>query len=591
MEYFINQLKNRLSEANPDEDLVKRILPDEKDAGEFQSRVVDEDGEIVKYAFIEEIVYHLCNRDTEKAKEIAKANSVSHRDFIGVVEITFDFVSWKNIPEAAFSLIDNFSLDEKKTTYGVLLYVRHLIGAENYKKSSEILRKYRGNIIPEQITQWGVRVFEQAMTFDPSEKKRDYTKAFKIREMFTLDTGVTSSLALEQYDYNMVRENFLTAARIAKVFDLDKTRMKRAAAKAFDVEFGKFKEKSEKGGYSNDITLSFDDPYLRSVDIVNEFSILEERRSGDAFSQVYYKEVSDAAFFFLKKLLSIPASDTINFFTQSFLSANIISDFYLNDVINIDRASASDQIIGEIVRNLDNTVFDLEQAELFYKPILKLYTTYSSHKYTLARIAYRLFEIFVKNDKIDLAYKSYVDFKYEKKEVIGTLMNRCLLYLQVNRIEEFESAINMFSIGDELGKNQEFMERIYSYFERSMRAKSYEIAQRLSSMFSIPQKRINSAAVELCRELLVREEDDEIIKIMYKFELTYKHLKKIFNEIYSIRVSSSWQKGNEFRKKFGITIIDIGFLRWFFSEVFRMKRFSHWFTGDEIEVEKKPDKK
>jgi len=587
MDIFINQLKIKLSERTPDNELIERIMPSAEGDWKYQPKVNDEGEQIIEFTYLEEIVHYLCCGNIDMVRKIAGAHNISNKDLIRIAEITFDFVIWKNIPETAFFIVDYFLLDEKKTTHGVLCYVRELINEGNYQKASEIIQSYKGKIIAEQMTQWGIRLFKQMMTFDKSETERDYTKAFKIQEIFFLKPNITEPYALIQYDYNMSREIYQTAAEIAKVFQVGKTRMKRAAIEAFKLEFQKFKEKADRGEYSEKIELKLDDPYVNAVNILNEYAIMEERRSTDAFAQSYYMEASDAAFFYLKKIISLPESQKISFFTKSFLTAIIITDYNLNDIINIERATASDQIIGEIVQKLDNIIINLNQAELHYTPVLKLYNVFSSHKSTLIRLAYRLFDIFVKNDNIELSYKTFIDFKLEKREILKTLMNKCLIFLKLKNIKEFTRIIETFSIVSDLKNVNEFTEQVYRNFDKYIFNKSYDAANTISSIFKFPKKRIVSSTVSFCKELLLKEDDDEVIKIMYKFDLSNKDLRNVFNEIYNIRITSSWKKGYNFRTKFGISIMDVGFFKWLTGEILRLERIASLYYGEDIITKKK----
>jgi len=587
MDIFINQLKIKLSEKTPDNELIERIMPSADRDWKYQPKVTDGKEQIIEFTYLEEIVHYLCCRNIDMVRKIAGAHDVSNKDLIRIAEITFDFVIWKNVPETAFFIVDYFLLDGKRTTYGVLFYVRELINEGNYQKASEIIQSYRGKIITEQMTQWGIRLFKQMMTFDKSEVERDYTKAFKLQKIFSLKPNITEPNALIQYDYNMSRGNYQTAAEIAKVFQLSTTRMKRAAIEAFKSEFEKFVEKAERGEYCKKAELTPDDPYVNAVNILNEYAIMEERSLTDAFAQTYYREASDAAFFFLKKIINLPESEKVSFFTKSFLTASLINDYNLNNIINIDRATASDQIIGGIVRKLDQIIINLNQAELHYTPILKLFNVFSSHKSNLIRLAYRLFDIFVKNDKIELSYKTFIDFKLEKREILKTLMDRCLIFLKLKNIKEFAGIIEKFSITSDLKNVNEFMEQVYLNFDKHIFSKSYDSANTISSIFKFPKKRIVSSTVCFCKELLLKEEDDEVIKIMYKFDLSNKDLHNVFNETYNIRITSSWKKGYDFRMKFGISIMDVGLFKWLLGEILRFERIASWYYGEDIITKKK----
>ena len=587
MDIFINQLKIKLCEKTPDNELIARIMPGAEVDWKYQPKVTDDKEQIIEFTYLEEIVHYLCYRNIDMVRKIARDYDVSNKDLIRIAEITLDFLIWKNVPEAAFFIVDNFFLDEKRTTNGVLYYVRELINKGNYQKASEIIQSYKGKVITEQMTQWCIRLFKQMMTFDKSETERDYTKAFKLQEIFFLKPNITEPYTLIEYDYNMSQENYQTAAEIAKVFQLSKTRMKKAAIEAFKLEFQKFREKADRGEYCEKIELTLDDPYVNAVNILNEYAIMEERRSTDAFAQIYYREASDTAFFFLKKIISLPESEKISFFTKSFLTASLIGDYNLNEIINIERATASDQIIGEIVRKLDHIIINLNQAELYYKPVLKFFNVFSSHKSTLIRLAYRLFDIFIKNDKIELSYKTFIDFKLEKREILKTLMNRCLIFLKLKNIKEFTGIIETFSIVSDLKNVNEFMEQVYLNFDKYIFNKSYDTANAISSIFKFPKKRIVSSTVCFCKELLLKEEDDEVIKIMYKFDLSNKDLRNVFDEIYNIRITSSWKKGYDFRIKFGISIMDVGFFKWLLGEILRFERIASLYYGEDINAKKR----
>ncbi|NVM03447.1 MAG: hypothetical protein HWN67_14045 [Candidatus Helarchaeota archaeon] len=587
MGLFINQLKIRLSEATPDNELIERILSGEERDWKYQLKLVDENEYPIEFAYLEEIVHYLCYRNIDMVRKIAKARMVSNKDLTRIAEITYDFAVWKNIPKTAFFIVDNFMLDEKKTTYGFLHYLRELINEGDYQRASEIVKNYKGKVIPEQMRQWGCRLFEQAMTFSKSETERDYTKAFKIKEIFSLKPELTESHALIQYRYNMSKGNHLTAAEIARILQLDKRRMKKAAIMVFKSEFDKFKKKFGRGEYHERISLTLDNPYVQSVSILKDYAIMEEKFSTDPSERTYYGEASDAAFSFLKRIISLPESEKVSFFTKSFLSASLIADYNLMDMKNVERATASDQIIGQITRKLDEIITNINQAELYYKPVLRLFNIFSSHRLALKYLACRLFDIFVENDKIELSHKTYTDFALEKREILETLMNRCLILLKLKKIEEFAGFIERFSIVSDLKKVDEFMEQLHPYFDKYIYDKCYDAANTVQSIFKFPKKRVVSSAVYFCRRLMLNEEDDEVIKIMDKFNLSNRDLSKVFNEIYNIRITHSWKKGYDFRMKFGISVMDVGLFKWLFGEILRFNRIVYLYLGEEIDVEKK----
>ena len=101
MDIFINQLKIRLSESNPDKELIDRILPEEGKEKIFQPKIIDGNGNVSEYSYIEEIVYHLCFGNLNSIKKIAETHGISNKNITQIAEITFDFVSWKKIPEAS----------------------------------------------------------------------------------------------------------------------------------------------------------------------------------------------------------------------------------------------------------------------------------------------------------------------------------------------------------------------------------------------------------------------------------------------------------------------------------------------------------
>ena len=587
MDLFINKLRIKLSESTPDNELIERILPKEDKDWKYESKIFDEKGEVREYAFLEDIVYFLCCKNIDAVKKVATDNNVSNKDLIKLTEITLDFAVWKNIPDCAFYIIDNFLLDENRTTYGVLLYVKKLLDESDFQKASDVIKNYRRKIIPEQLSQWGLRLFEQAMTFEGSVKERDYTKAFQIKKIFLLEPETINYYAHIQYDYNMNNGYYLQAAEIAKVFQLDRTRMKRAAIKAFEIEFKKFREKFDNGDYVEKSSFKPDDPYIHAVSILSEYDIMEERHSTDAFATIYYKEASDIAFFFLKKIMDLSESRNVNFFIKSFFCSNIIADYHLYDVVNIERAVASNQIIGEVVKKLNKFINNVEEAENYYKPVLKLFSIYTSHKSSILDIACKMFDIFVKSDKIEQSYKTYVDFKLEKSEITKILMNRCLVLLKRRKVEEFLDFIETFSIVSDLKEINEFMEQVYINFDKYIFERYFDDAIAISAVFKFPRKKIVSTACFFCKELLLKEDDDGAVNVINKFDLSYSNLKKVFSDIYNIRVNLSWKKGYDFRLMFGISVANIGFFKWVLREIFRLERLSTWYLGKEIDAKKK----
>ncbi len=587
MDLFINKLRIKLSESTPDNELIERILPKEDKDWKYESKIFDEKGEVREYAFLEDIIYFLCCKNIDAVKKVATDNNVSNKDLIKLTEITFDFTVWKNIPDCAFYIIDNFFLDENRTTYGVLLYVKKLLDESDFQKASDVIKNYRRKIIPEQLSQWGLRLFEQAMTFEGSVKERDYTKAFQIKKIFLLEPETINYYAYIQYDYNMNNGYYLQAAEIAKVFQLDRTRMKRAAIKAFEIEFKKFREKFDNGDYVEKSSFKPDDPYIHAVSILSEYDIMEERHSTDAFATIYYKEASDIAFFFLKKIMDLSESRNVNFFIKSFFCSNIIADYHLYDVVNIERAVASNQIIGEVVKKLNKFINNVEEAENYYKPVLKLFSIYTSHKSSILDIACKMFDIFVKSDKIEQSYKTYVDFKLEKSEITKILMNRCLVLLKRRKVEEFLDFIETFSIVSDIKEINEFMEQVYINFDKYIFERYFDDAIAISAVFKFPRKKIVSTACFFCKELLLKEDDDGAVNVINKFDLSYSNLKKVFSDIYNIRVNSSWKGGYDFRLMFGISVANIGFFKWILREIFRLERLSTWYLGKEIDAKKK----
>ena len=169
-------------------------------------------------------------------------------------------------------------------------------------------------------------------------------------------------------------------------------------------------------------------------------------------------------------------------------------------------------------------------------------------------------------------------------------MDRCLILLKRRKVEEFLSFIETFSIVSELKEINGFMEQVYINFDKYIFERYFEDAVAISSVFKFPSKRIVNTACYFCKELLLKEDDDGAINVINKFDLSYTNLKKVYNDIYNIRVNSSGKKGYDFRLKFGISIVDIGFFKWILGEIFRLERLSTWYFGKEIDAKKKnPD--
>ena len=150
------------------------------------------------------------------------------------------------------------------------------------------------------------------------------------------------------------------------------------------------------------------------------------------------------------------------------------------------------------------------------------------------------------------------------------IKKKTLEILEKQDYDTFEKFLNIFTGHDILGRlrnDQDFLSKIYFSYQNAVYSGDFEFALKLCDVFKFSGQRRIEPVRSRINELLNTSKDQEASRLMKLFKVKARHIGNLMLDQYIKRTETSVSDASDFRQKFGIGISDIGFMRWFFTEV------------------------
>jgi len=521
---------------------------------------------------IEEVVKLLYQTDVDAAERYGDYVGLTKEDMLELAKIAFDIAKYKNKIENMYALTRQFLLGEKRVNEAVNPKIFNFISEKKYNEAQSLKKKYQRIITREREEKYGMEFFERAMTFGTSQQDRDYETAYWIKKIFNVSDKDTAHLAEVQFEYCLKHDQYSKAVELAENFNLSQEKLYKAVTFAFREKFEKFIGKFDKKEYSGRVKLEDDDPYKQSIELLNKYNVFEkDKKSRDV--QGYVKNIKDVAYSFLKKLSYFDEYKDVDLQAKSFFCLSIIADFNLADKSDKVRSEECANISDTILNSMSDNIKGLKDAREYHEMVMKITEEAALQKVTTKKVGTKIFDIYLDNNQFKPMREIYDALKLELNDVFPSLRKKCFDFIEKNDMDSFKKLNGLFDIKDQLNSNEDFLARIYHLFRDLIYSDEFVSALELSRNFKISSKRKLEPLRQKISEFLHQKKDKDARKIIKAFNVKNNQISDILLTIYKKRVAKSVKEGVHFRNSFNISVNEIGFFTWFFTEVFKMPLF------------------
>ena len=566
---YIERLAANLNSTNPDPELITNIL--EKKRSELVEAVNNNEelDSIKMNEAVDEIISLLYQDDKENAERYEKYISLTESEMTEVAKVTFDIARYKNETDRMFSLIHHFQLGNKRIAEAVLPRMYESIKESKHEKAVSLMNKYKDKLPHDMLTQYGMRYFNKEMTFEKGEIERtfNYRCASIIKKIFELDDKITSELAGAQYEYNIINENFEQAVDIVKKYHLSDDKLKKAVAFEFKRVFYDFVEKLKNNGYARGAEPGDDDPYKRAVTLITENKLIQTPKTNNKALIKYIGDIKNSAYNFLEKLVHSEDYDEVDLVVKSSFCANIICDFRLTDSKDKDKVKECEYIISNVLSKIDQELKNVSDAFEFHEMLAKIYKQSPVFKVPARKVGVRIFEVYLDNNQLQPLHEIYCDLELTMKEVFLPLKKKSLEFIEKKEMDSFNRLANSFDIVPRLNGNDDFLIKLYQIYRDLIYADELQDALELTGKFRLSsQKKLEPLKAKIS-EMLLHNKDDEALSIIRAFNIKNNQIRNILVRTYLRRVDKEPELGSMFRSKFNVSVMDVGFMVWLFTEV------------------------
>ena len=506
--------------------------------------------------------------DYDKARNEKQLHLIEDDDFYSLIEkCYYELIKSKEYSKA-IDLCETFDLGFQKIQEAASQQYRDYLSQGKYEQAINWGMDYQLPL--NELQQSAMRAFEN---FIASGK---ITKAIDIKDRFKLPKESISNLTINAFNKTFGIGSYEIAAQLGREFNLSKKRTTVAAVKAltnmmnktrFDkiVQYEKwynifsdsaFELLSEKD--INAFVTAFVDNFIKSYlndnninylrEVINDINLLKGRFNNP----------------FIVKLLNSMFLELTNKHNQYLFERNIPEalsmkeDFELLDDLNTSE--------------LKNTIIDTAQQvnrelieEEDFKQALRIKNEYRLYDFNIIQnsldFANNVSIIMLKKgfDKGDLQLVNSVIHDY--KMSIGFVREEAVKYIPTliknGKYSETFEVIEKLKINTSDSVLQDLG---HSIFEKSFRAKKYELASNIALHFNIEDADALKAAFFAWQRKMQRYEFDEALRLKKKFKLSAKATQDVAKEIY--KKLSNENRKDEAKKIKKTYRISLSFFDW-----------------------------
>jgi len=578
-EQLLSELKKQFIGTVPPGDVIKNVLSEK----ESQTLSVIYDGGKLNYdqmrVGLEEVIRLIYENSFKKVKNLARLLNLRKPEILDLARIAFDIASTHNQYENMYEIMIHYHLDPKRFALGSAHYIKMLVEKGLIDQAYNFKKEYLRNADSDTFVSLGENIFKESMSFSSEEEQRDYSKAIELKKLFNLNDKTTQQFALSQYEYNINHGNYIEAATLGKMFHLPPGKIHSAAFQIFQQEFNKFEAELESGDYSRRTKSSEDDHYTIAVKVLKDFGVLDKEKGKDKESENCRREIRNKGIAVAKNLVFFYKYGDINNKTATLLGCKIIADFRLFEEENETRRTEYMAIAKQAVGFLKDSIRSMQDAHEYYDVVALIYKQAPTLQGQLREVGEIIFDMALDYSLVKLLQKTVEDFELNIKDRFPSLKKKCLDLLENKNWDDFKTLTDSFHLVEKLNTDEDFLSKLYTVYQELISSQNYDDAIKITRVFRFSlQKRMAPIRIIL-HSLLIKENDEEAIKILKTFNIRVPEFKKVFIDAYIRRVTKNSHFGSIFRKKFGLSIGQIGLGTWFFSEVLISPFLRRIFTG------------
>jgi len=534
----------------------------------LDARIIDEivDGHRENEEFTSEItqmLFYLFHEKMNKANELSIKHKLSPSQIKKLVEIVC-FLSLKlSMFEKFNTLIKYYNLENIIIERVILKILEVRVKEKNFKEVDVLLKEFKLYVDEKSIKSLGMRLFQEIF-LEKDNKNKDYSAALKIRGYFSLIDIPVFGIITREYNQLFSSSRFLTAARIARDFELNEVLVRKAGFNAFQTKLERFKENLLTGRYKgSEIGSKKDDPYFMALKIVIDYKLLNNVNG----TEDYYKlQVVDK----LKELLKNIAYNEfllnrdITIVTMSL--SKIVTDYNLMKLSGIYFKKELDDIVLYLVNRLDTIINNLETAVDYYDALINLKELYGVYSNKIKNIGKRIVKYFIEKDMFSDASRGIRDFNFDSVEFIDELEEKTLSLLKEGRIQIFGYLAEELGIAEEFANDSDFFRAVYAEFKRYVSSNEILNAEIIIKHFNFQREIVLEPLKKLLKKFLDERDYNLVKMIRFKFSIQLSEITELMRNAYK-EVCTSEGKGKDFRMEFNLSIPYVGIINWIFGEL------------------------
>ncbi len=259
--------------------------------------------------------------------------------------------------------------------------------------------------------------------------------------------------------------------------------------------------------------------------------------------------------------------DEIDLIVKASFCANIICDFRLTDSTDKDKVKECEYIISNVLSKIDQELKSVSDAFEFHEMLAKIYKQSPTFKAPARKVGIRIFEVYLDNNQLQPLQEIYGDLELTMKDVFLPLKKKSLEFIEKKDMDSFNRLANAFDIVSRLNGNDDFLVKLYQIYRDLIYADELQNALELTNKFRLSfQKKLEPLKAKIS-DMLLHNKDDEALSVIRAFNIKNNQIRNILVRTYLRRVDKEPQLGSMFRAKFNVSVMDVGFMVWFFTEV------------------------
>ncbi len=576
IEKVVEGIKKELIGKYRDKNLINKIVEDPDVGEQFYKEAVEiGDNPVERYRFIYlSIISKIFHSKSEEIKKIKDSFLLQFEDMNFVLGLSFMISTNLNKYDTTYYIAKNFELVDRKLMNSIVELIKSLIQRKDYEKTLNILNKYDKFIINKKPIQNELKkLFVKSMTFKDDNISRDYTESFKINKIFELPKDVTFQKAMEEYNFNINVKKYYKAATISKNFVLGKSATWKAASEAFRQEMGRFKNNLNKGVYKNWKKINIDDHFHNAKKILTEYDLYNvATMSKSSVEYTYARTIAEISYGMFSELLDEKNFKDNDLMAKTYLAIRLIKDYNLNnDHLFLHIYDKVIEHSGKLINNIDAAIIDYNTA-VEYLEILKIFKALNIMDYTKTDdVAKKIFIFIVEKKEIQQALNLYMLFSFRFDKIIKELRDIIYDWAENNDFETIILFLEKFPIKGTIIKDKKFMEKVNHYYEKNAKENKHLKCLTIAETFEFNKSKYIDSVKSLIEYNISIKKILEAKRLMKKYDIKKAGVNKRVKEQYYEMLKSDKESAAKIREVFGLSIFDVGFLKWLLYELMGLK--------------------